>query len=141
MRQQINLYQPTTREEPALFGARTALVAVAAVIVALAAIWGYGTYKVRRLQQSAQVLKQEQAAQDKALAAASTTFDNVIKLNYYCSDAVDLAVDLPVLREIRDAFVNAAAPPASTFVVVRRLVRPGWLIEVEAVALVPDAGR
>jgi enamine deaminase RidA (YjgF/YER057c/UK114 family) len=72
-----------------------------------------------------------------ALAAAGASFPNVIKLNYYCADAVDLAVHLPMVREVRDTHIDTAAPPVSTFVVVRRLVRPEWLIEVEAVAVVP----
>lgn len=72
-----------------------------------------------------------------ALAAAGARFRDVIKMNYYCADSVDVAVQLPVVREIRDGYVDTAAPPASTFVVVRRLVRPEWLIEVEAVAVVP----
>jgi enamine deaminase RidA (YjgF/YER057c/UK114 family) len=72
-----------------------------------------------------------------ALAAAGAGFHDVIKLNFYCADAVDLAVQLPIIREIRDTHVNTAAPPASTLVVVRRLARPEWLIEVEAVAAVP----
>jgi enamine deaminase RidA (YjgF/YER057c/UK114 family) len=37
---------------------------------------------------------------------------------------------------VRDRFVNTKTPPTSTFVVVKRLVRPEWLIEVEAVAAV-----
>jgi enamine deaminase RidA (YjgF/YER057c/UK114 family) len=72
-----------------------------------------------------------------ALAAAGAGFHDVIKLNFYCADSVDLAVQLPIIREIRDTHVNTAAPPASTLVVVRRLARPEWLIEVEAVAAVP----
>jgi enamine deaminase RidA (YjgF/YER057c/UK114 family) len=36
----------------------------------------------------------------------------------------------------RDRFVNTKTPPISTFVIVQRLVRPEWLIEVEAVAVV-----
>jgi enamine deaminase RidA (YjgF/YER057c/UK114 family) len=71
-----------------------------------------------------------------ALESAGAGFHNVIKLNYYCVDTVDLAAGLPVMRTIRDGFINTAAPPASTFVVVRRLVHPDWLIEVEAVAVV-----
>lgn len=71
-----------------------------------------------------------------ALAGAGATFDDVVKLNYYCADSVDLARHLPTVREIRDNHVNTSAPPASTFVVVRRLLRPEWLIEVEAVAVV-----
>ena len=74
-----------------------------------------------------------------ALESVGASFNNVIKLNYYCADSVDPAVHLPMVREIRDGLVNRAAPPASTFVVVRRLVRPEWLIEVEAVAVLPDA--
>ena len=74
-----------------------------------------------------------------ALAAAGATFHDVIKLNYYCADSVDLTAHLPAIREIRDAYVNTSAPPASTLVVIRRLVRPEWLIEVEAVAVVPHA--
>ena len=76
-----------------------------------------------------------------ALAAAGATFHDVVKLNYYCVDSVDLSVQLPVVREIRDTYVNVAAPPTSTFVVVSRLVRPEWLIEVEAVAVVPQASH
>jgi enamine deaminase RidA (YjgF/YER057c/UK114 family) len=43
---------------------------------------------------------------------------------------------LPVVREVRDKYVNTANPPTSTFVFVQRLVRPEWLIEVDAVAVV-----
>jgi len=32
--------------------------------------------------------------------------------------------------------VNTAHPPASTLVVVSRLARPGWLNEIEAVAVI-----
>ncbi|HWW88008.1 MAG TPA: RidA family protein [Vicinamibacterales bacterium] len=71
-----------------------------------------------------------------ALDAAS--FHNVIKLNYYCADSVDPATQLPAVRAVRDRFVNTETPPASTFVVVRRLVQADWLIEIEAVAVVPS---
>ncbi|HXB21378.1 MAG TPA: RidA family protein [Candidatus Solibacter sp.] len=70
-----------------------------------------------------------------AVEAAGGDFNSVIKLNYYCSENVDPA-QLPVVREIRDKYVNTANPPTSTFVVVKRLVRQEWLIEVEAVAVV-----
>jgi hypothetical protein len=42
----------------------------------------------------------------------------------------------PVVREVRDQYVNIQQPPASTAVEVRRLVRDDLLIEVEAVAVV-----
>ena len=70
-----------------------------------------------------------------AVEAAGGDFHSVIKLNYYCVGSVDSA-QLPVIREIRDKYVNTANPPTSTFVFVQRLVRPEWLIEVDAVAVV-----
>ena len=71
-----------------------------------------------------------------ALKDAGATFHNVVKMNYYCVDSVDPAIQLTALRKVRDEFVNTAAPPASTFIVIRRLARPEFLIEVEAVAVV-----
>ena len=44
--------------------------------------------------------------------------------------------ELSVVREIRDRFLNTQAPPVSTFVFVSRLVRPEWLIEIEAWAVI-----
>ena len=70
-----------------------------------------------------------------AVEAAGGDFNNVIKLNYYCVGSVDSS-QLPLVREIRDKYVNTADPPTSTFVFVQRLVRPEWLIEVDAVAVV-----
>lgn len=72
-----------------------------------------------------------------AVEASGGDFHNVIKLNYYCSESVDPA-QTPIVREIRDKYVNTANPPVSTFVVVKRLVRPEWLIEIEAVAAVKE---
>jgi enamine deaminase RidA (YjgF/YER057c/UK114 family) len=72
---------------------------------------------------------------DSAVRAAGGSFHDVVKLNYYCVDSVDPSAIVQV-REIRDRYVNTQSPPTSTFVVVRRLVRPEWLIEVEAVAVV-----
>jgi 2-iminobutanoate/2-iminopropanoate deaminase len=70
-----------------------------------------------------------------AVEAAGGDFKNVVKLNYYCAESVDPG-QIAAVREIRDKYVNTANPPTSTFVVVKRLVRPEWLIEVEAVAVV-----
>jgi enamine deaminase RidA (YjgF/YER057c/UK114 family) len=67
-----------------------------------------------------------------ALGAAGATFGDVVKLNYYVVDVSQLAA----LREVRDRYVNTAAPPASTLVEVRRLFRDDVLLEVEATAVV-----
>jgi enamine deaminase RidA (YjgF/YER057c/UK114 family) len=71
-----------------------------------------------------------------ALSAVSADFHDVVKLNYYSVDTVDPEIQLSAVRRVRDGFVNRETPPVSTFVIVRRLVRPEWLIEVEAVAFV-----
>ena len=70
-----------------------------------------------------------------AVEAAGGDFNSVIKLNYYCAEGVD-PLQISVVREIRDKYVNTNNPPTSTFVVVKRLARPELLIEVEAVAVV-----
>jgi enamine deaminase RidA (YjgF/YER057c/UK114 family) len=69
----------------------------------------------------------------RALAAGGATFADVVKLSYFVLDASQLGV----VREVRDAYVNVAAPPASTLVEVRRLFRDDVLIEIEAIAVVP----
>lgn len=68
------------------------------------------------------------------LASVHATFHHVVKLNYYITDAAAL----PSIRSIRNEFINTQQPPASTLVVVKQLFRPEFLIEVEAVAVVPD---
>jgi enamine deaminase RidA (YjgF/YER057c/UK114 family) len=70
-----------------------------------------------------------------AIEAAGGNFSDVVKLNYFCVESVDPSL-IPQVLKIRDRFVNIKTPPVSTFVVVKRLVRPEWLIEVEAVAVV-----
>lgn len=69
---------------------------------------------------------------DRALRAAGATFADVVKLTFYVVDVGDLRA----LREVRDAFINPAAPPASTLVEVRRLFRDDVMLEVEAMAAV-----
>jgi reactive intermediate/imine deaminase len=70
-----------------------------------------------------------------ALAAAGADFSHVVKLNIYMVDRSHL----PILREIRDRYVNTDAPPASTAVEVRSLVQEEFLLEVEAIASLPTS--
>ena len=72
-----------------------------------------------------------------AVEAAGGVMAAIVKLNYFLAAEVDQA-DVPKMRPIRDRYLNVAKPPASTFVVVSRLMRPGWLIEIEAVAAIDD---
>jgi enamine deaminase RidA (YjgF/YER057c/UK114 family) len=71
-----------------------------------------------------------------ALAAAGATFHDVVKTNLY---VVGLKPEhVPVLREVRARHVSAEQPPASTLVGVSALVGADWLIEIEAVAVIPE---
>jgi reactive intermediate/imine deaminase len=69
-----------------------------------------------------------------ALAAAGSSFGDVIKLTVFVTD---MAI-LPDVRRVRDRYVDAERPPASTAVQVVALVRPELLLEVEALAVVVD---
>jgi enamine deaminase RidA (YjgF/YER057c/UK114 family) len=70
-----------------------------------------------------------------AVEAAGGVMADIVKLNYYLVAEVEPS-EVPKLRPIRDRYINVENPPASTFVVVSRLMRPGWLIEIEAVAAI-----
>jgi reactive intermediate/imine deaminase len=67
------------------------------------------------------------------LAAAGAGFDDVVKLTFYMVDVKQL----PVLREVRDEYLDTSRPPASTLVEVSGLFRDDVLLEIEAVAIVP----
>jgi enamine deaminase RidA (YjgF/YER057c/UK114 family) len=68
-----------------------------------------------------------------ALAAVGATFSDVVKLNSYLADVADL----PILREVRSGYLNAAALPASTTLGGASFAREGALLEIEAVAMLP----
>jgi enamine deaminase RidA (YjgF/YER057c/UK114 family) len=68
-----------------------------------------------------------------ALAAVGADFTHVVKFTSYFTDVAHLGV----FREVRDQFVDTAAPPASTAIAISALARPGALIEVEAIAVIP----
>ena len=70
-----------------------------------------------------------------ALAAAGATNQHVVKTNLY---VVGLRPEhVPIIREVRSRYVWAEHPPSSTLVGVSALVGPDWLIEIEAVAVIP----
>jgi enamine deaminase RidA (YjgF/YER057c/UK114 family) len=66
------------------------------------------------------------------LQAAGAGFEQVVKLTYYLVDATQL----PVVREVRDQYINTQQPPARTAVEVRRLDLDEQVIEVEAIAVI-----
>jgi len=69
-----------------------------------------------------------------ALTSVCADFEHLVKVNNYI---VDIGKNIAQFREIRDKYVNTAAPPASTTVGVPELARPGALFEIEAVAILP----
>jgi enamine deaminase RidA (YjgF/YER057c/UK114 family) len=71
-----------------------------------------------------------------ALTAGGANFGDVVKINWYIKGFKPES--LPVIRQVRNKYVNAAAPPASTLVGVAALFRDDCLIEVEVIAVVPE---
>jgi enamine deaminase RidA (YjgF/YER057c/UK114 family) len=71
-----------------------------------------------------------------ALAAAGATFNDVVKINWYVRDYKPESLN--ALREVRAMYVNKDNPPASTLIGVAALAQEDYLIEVEAVATLPD---
>src|ERR1022692_4528480 len=73
-----------------------------------------------------------------ALVAVGASFKDVVKINNYLVDMSHIGI----FREVRDQFLNKAAPPASTTVAISQLARPGALFEIEAIAVLPaKAGK
>ena len=67
-----------------------------------------------------------------ALAAAGGSFADVVKITFYVTDVTQIQK----IREVRDQYVQGE-PPASTLLEVKALVRPEFMIEVDAVAVIP----
>ncbi len=66
------------------------------------------------------------------LAAAGATFDDVIKTNTYVTDIETYFRHVDVRMEYFGAL------PTSTTVEVRRLAHPDFMVEIEAIARLPD---
>lgn len=66
-----------------------------------------------------------------ALEAVDMTFNDVVKIQFFLTDIVNL----PQVRGIRDEYINTEQPPASTSVQVVALFRPEVLFEMDVVAI------
>ncbi|WP_428661539.1 RidA family protein [Runella sp.] len=66
------------------------------------------------------------------LAASGANFSNLVKLTFYVRSKQENA--LRIIREVRDEYIPAQQPPASTLLFVEGLYSPDILIEIEAVA-------
>ena len=72
-----------------------------------------------------------------ALEGAGATPADVTKITIYVVNYKPVL--RPLLGEARSALFGATALPASTLVGVQALAEPGFLIEVEAIAVLDDA--
>ncbi|MFF7375466.1 RidA family protein [Streptomyces massasporeus] len=68
----------------------------------------------------------------RCLAAAGATFDDVVKLTCFVTDMAHM----PAVRAARAAHIPDDRLPAASAVQVAALVRPEFLVEVEAFAVV-----
>jgi 2-iminobutanoate/2-iminopropanoate deaminase len=70
-----------------------------------------------------------------ALASVGGGFEHVVKLNSYLTNIETNGAEF---REVRGSyFPNKQALPASTLVQVPRLANPAFLLEIEAIAILP----
>jgi reactive intermediate/imine deaminase len=66
------------------------------------------------------------------ITAAGGTMENIVKVTSYVTDRAYF----PALREIRREFFREPYP-ASTAVIVKGLAHEDWLVEIEAVVVLP----
>lgn len=83
-------------------------------------------------EQTEQVMKNLQAA----LASCGATFDNLIKLGIYLVQGQDLYSGFKASQKYLGNLKN---PPVITGFFVAALARPDYLVEIDAVAFLPDA--
>ncbi len=67
------------------------------------------------------------------LSSQGGDFSNVVKINIFTTD-VDAFLEA---REVRQEYFEGH-PPASTLVEVKRLARPAFLVEIEAIAILKE---
>lgn len=69
-----------------------------------------------------------------ALAACGTTFDHVVKLTIYIVEGQNPSLAYQASQHVV-SFIN---PPAITSAIVSRLTNPDYLIEIDAIAFLPE---
>lgn len=104
-------------------GGRTLYISGQVALDSTGALVGAGDFRAQTTQAMENLRR--------ALAAGGATFADVVKINWYVTDAAQVGV----VREVRARYISADRLPASTFVAVRALARPEWLIEIEAIAV------
>jgi 2-iminobutanoate/2-iminopropanoate deaminase len=73
----------------------------------------------------------------RALRAVGGSLEDIVKTTTFITDLKNL----PTLREVRARSARSGHPPANTLVVVSSLARPELMLEVEAIAILPQGVR
>ncbi|MFJ3417564.1 RidA family protein [Streptomyces sp. NPDC086082] len=73
----------------------------------------------------------------RCLASAGAGFDDVVKLTYFVTDMAHM----PAIRTARAAHIPDDRLPAASAVQVAALVRPEFLMEIEAYAVISEQGE
>ena len=130
----VRLFNPETMPKPVSAYSHVAEITGGKLVFIAGQVGNDASGQVVSAEFRAQV---EQAFKNVKAAVEATggTMSSVVKVNYYCAETVDASL-LGAVREVRDRYIDMAHPPTSTFVVVKRLARPEYLIEIEAVAVV-----
>jgi len=82
-------------------------------------------------EQTAQVMKNVQTA----LSACGATFDNLVKLSIYIVHGQDIYRGFQASQKFLG---NLANPPAISGFFVAALANPGYLVEIDAIAFIPE---
>jgi 2-iminobutanoate/2-iminopropanoate deaminase len=67
------------------------------------------------------------------LEAAQSSMENLVRITIYVRDFRE--EDLPIIRRVRDQFVNLDRPPASALIGVASLFHPEVRVEIDAIAV------
>lgn len=133
MKLKVRLINPTSLAKPTGYThvvevtrGRTIYIAGQIALDRSGKIVGHGDFHA----QTEQVFENLKAA----LESVGANFNNVVKLNVYVTDVAQLAT----LSAVRNKYINTQTPPASTLVEVPKLALDGLLIEIEAVAVLPE---
>ena len=74
------------------------------------------------------------------LDSADASFESVVKFTTYLTRSEDLSAFYEKRAKIFDDLYRDGHYPTNTLVVVDQLAREEWLVEVEAVAAIPQSG-
>lgn len=70
------------------------------------------------------------------LRFAGASFEDIVKMTTYVVNYKPSDID--IVREVRKGYLSKENPPASTLVGVQALAHPQYMIEIEAIAVIPD---